>query len=140
MKRMSRSALALVVVTALSALSGLAGCHLADSADPVKCETGTHPSDGHCANDVVVAVHITILPGEGGASCSVSPDAITVAPNAEFELQNTDGVEHVIAGADGTAWATVKAGQVSPLIGITKVGSWPYTVSGCAKGGTVVVQ
>ena len=61
-------------------------------------------------------------------------------PNAEFELQNTDSVDHVIAGADGQAWATVKAGQVSPLIGITKVGSWPYTVSGCATGGTVVVE
>jgi hypothetical protein len=136
MRKMSRSALALVVVT----LVGVAGCHLGDSPDPVKCEAGTHPIDGHCALDVVVAVHITILPGEGGASCTVSPDSIKVAPNAEFELQNTDSVDHVIAGADGTTWATVKAGQVSPLIGITKVGSWPYTVSGCANGGTVVVE
>jgi hypothetical protein len=137
MKRMSRSALALVVVT----LAGVvAGCHLGDSSDPVKCEAGSHPSDGHCALDVVVAVHVTVLPGDGGASCAADPTSIKVAPSAEFEFQNTDSVDHVIAGADGQAWATVKAGQVSPLIGITKVGSWPYTVSGCANGGTVVVE
>ena len=133
MRSMSRVALLVVVV-------GLAGCHLADSPDPVKCDPGTHPSDGHCAQDVVVAVRVTISSGEGGASCSVAPDSITVAPNAQFEFQNADSVEHVIAGADGQIWATAKAGQLSPLIGITKAGSWPYTVSGCTKGGTVVVE
>lgn len=133
MSRMSRSAVFVVV-------AGLVGCHLADSPDPVKCDPGSHPSDGHCAQDVAFAVRVTILPGEGGASCAVEPDSIKVAPNAEFEFQNADSVDHVVAGADGQPWATAKAGQLSPLIGITKAGAWAYTVSGCTKGGTVVVE
>ncbi len=131
---MSRSALVVVVV------AGLVGCHLADSPDPVKCEPGTHPSDGHCAQDVVSAVRVTISPGQAGASCAVEPDSIKVAPNARFEFQNADSVDHVVAGDDGQPWTTAKAGQLSPLIGITKAGAWPYTVSGCTKGGTVVVE
>jgi hypothetical protein len=124
----------------LAALAVLTGCHLSDSADPVTCESGQHPNNGHCVLDAVSAVTVTISPGEGGAACTVSPDSITVAANAEFELKNDDDVEHVVTGADGLAWATVKAHQLSPLIGITKAGSWAYTVSGCSKGGTVVVQ
>jgi hypothetical protein len=136
MRAMSRSVLALDA----SGLAALAGCHLADSPDPVKCDPGTHPSDGHCTVDVVTGVHVTILPADGGMSCSVEPDSIQVVPNGKFEIENTDSVEHEIAGADGQTWATVKPGQLSPLIGITKVGSFAYTVSGCAKGGTVVVE
>jgi hypothetical protein len=134
---MRRFALAL----SLAAVAVLTtGCHLGDSADPVKCESGQHPSDGHCVLDAVAAATVTITPGAGGAACTVSPDSITVAANAEFELKNDDDVEHVVTGADGQAWASVKAHQLSPLIGITKAGSWAYTVSGCSKGGTVVVQ
>lgn len=136
---MRRSALALAIVGILGVSSAL-GCHLGDSADAVECEPGTHPMDGHCARDVFSAQSITISPGEGGASCTVSPESITVAPNAKFEFKNDDAFEHLIFGADGKTWTTVKAGQLSPLVGITKAGSWPYTVSGCAKGGTVVVQ
>jgi plastocyanin len=127
-------------VVLLIGLVGLEGCHLADSPDAVKCDPGTHPSDGHCAVDAVSAVRVMIVTGEGGASCSVEPDSVKVAANAKFEFQNLDSVEHVIAGADGKAWATAQAGQLSPLIGITKAGSWAYTVSGCTKGGTVVVE
>ena len=136
MRVMSRSVLAVV----LAGLAGQMGCHLADSPDPVKCDPGTHPSDGHCAQDVVSAVRVTISAGEGGTSCAVEPASIKVVPNGPFEFQNTDRVEHVITGADGQAWATAKAGQLSPLIGITKAGAWAYTVSGCANGGTVVVE
>lgn len=136
MRAMSRSVFVLVA----SGLAAFAGCHLAESPDPVKCDPGTHPSNGTCALDVGSAVHVTILPADGGTPCSVEPESITVAPNGKFELQNTDSVEHEIAGTDGQPWATVKAGQLSPLIGITKVGSYAYTVSGCAKGGTVVVE
>lgn len=139
MRAMSRFVLA-SVLAGLACLAGLAGCHLADSPDPVKCDPGTHPMDGHCAQDVVTAVHITILPGEGGPSCSVDPDSFKVVPNGRFEFQNTDSVAHVISGADGQTWASVEPGQLSPLIGITKAGSWAYTVSGCTKGGTVVVE
>ena len=30
--------------------------------------------------------------------------------------------------------------EPTPFIGITKAGTWPYKVSGCAAGGTVIVQ
>ena len=129
---MSRLAVALAVV--------LTGCHLADSPDPVKCDPGTHPSDGHCVNDPVSAVTVTVSPGQGGAACTVSPASISVAVNGKFEIDNKDTVDHLITGADGQSWATVKAGQLSPLIGIAKAGSFAYTVSGCANGGTVVVE
>jgi plastocyanin len=136
---MSRSGLALVVTGILASVA-VGGCHLGDSPDAVTCEAGTHPSDGHCVLDAVTAVRVTILAGAGGASCVADPASIKVAPNAQFEFQNTDGVDHVIAGADGQPWATVKAGQLSPLVAITKAGSWPYTLSGCTNGGTVVVE
>lgn len=139
MRAMSRYALALVLASLVGLACG-AGCHLADSPDPVQCEAGSHPNNGHCTADGVAAARITISPGEGGAACSVSPESITIAASAVFELTNEDSVDHVVAGADGQAWATVKAGQLSPLIGISKVGRWAYTVSGCAKGGTVVVE
>lgn len=122
------------------ALSVAVGCHLGDSSDPVQCPSGQHATDGHCALDAVAAVRITISPGEAGTACTVSPDSITVAANAQFELKNDDDTDHDITGADGKAWATAKAHQLSPLINITKAGSWAYTVSGCTKGGTVVVQ
>ena len=139
---MSRSALALVVASlaCLACLACGAGCHLADSPEPPACDAGSHPNNGHCTADGVAAARITIRPGEGGAACSVSPESITIAASAVFELMNEDGVDHVVDGADGQTWATVSAGQLSPLIGIRKVGRWAYTVSGCAKGGTVVVE
>jgi hypothetical protein len=124
----------------LFALAALAGCHLADSPDAVQCEPGQHPSDGHCVLDDAVAVRVTIQPGDAGGSCSVSAASIKVAPNGNFEFLNSDTVDHVIAGADGQTWTTVKAGLLSPLVAITKAGTWPYTVSGCAMGGTVVVE
>jgi len=139
MRRMSRAALALVLL-GLAGLLGLPGCHLADSPDPVACDPGTHPSDGRCVLDVGNALTVTISPGAGGASCTVSPESIKVAPNAKFEFKNDDSVEHVIAGVDGQTWTSVKPAQLSPLVGITKAGSWAYTVSGCARGGTVVVE
>lgn len=116
------------------------GCHLADSPDPVRCDPGQHAVDGHCAFDESPATTFVISPGEGGAGCSVSPSSITVALSATFELKNGDTVDHVITGADGQTWATVKAEELSPFIGLTKAGTWPFTVSGCVAGGTVVVE
>lgn len=133
MRRMSRSAV-------VFALAALAGCHLADSPDAVECEAGQHPSDGHCVLDDVVAARVTIQPGDAGGTCTLSADSIKVAPNGKFEFLNSDTVDHVIVGADGQTWTTVKAGLLSPLVTITKAGSWPYTVSGCADGGTIVVE
>jgi hypothetical protein len=131
---MGRSSVALVAFVLL------AGCHLADSPDPIKCDPGTHPSDGHCVLDPIMATTVTISAGEGGLGCSVDPSSITVTTSAQFEFKNTDAVDHGIAGVDGQTWTTVKAGQLSPLVNITKAGSYAYTVSGCAKGGTVIVE
>ncbi|MDB4935815.1 MAG: hypothetical protein JWP87_2787 [Labilithrix sp.] len=121
------------------ALSLVTACHLADSPEPPTCAAGSHPFQGRCVADDVDAAVITIAASDTG-SCETTPDSIKVAANGPFEFHNDDSVDHVIAGADGQAWVTAKAGQVSPYVGITKVGRWPYTVSGCAKGGTVVVE
>ena len=83
---------------------------------------------------------VTIASSDGGSACAPSPASIKVAPNASFRFTNQDSVDHVISGADGQAWTTAKAGESSAFIGITKVGSWPYTVSGCGTPGVVVVE
>lgn len=129
-----------VLLVAASLAGCLASCHLADDRDPIECGPGTHPNNGVCAADRPSGPVITIAPGAAGSSCAVSPDSITVAPNGEFGFTNEDSVDHAITGADGAAWTTAKAGQASSFLGITKVGSWAYEVSGCAQGGTVVVQ
>jgi len=114
----------------------LAACHLAEDIDPPACQPGAHRSAGACVADPVLGPVVTI----GAAPCAVSPDSITVAPNAQFSFENKDAVDHTISGADGKEWVIAKAQQPSPFLGITKAGTWPYTVSGCAKGGVVVVQ
>jgi plastocyanin len=96
---------------------------------------------GYCVADPVSGPVITIAAaGASGGSCSVSPASITVAPDAVFSFDNDDSVEHVITGADGQTWTTVKPAQPSAYVGITRAGTWSYVVSGCASGGTVVVQ
>ena len=121
----------------------LASCHLADAADPPTCVAGSHAENGHCVVDPGSGPTITIAAGSGainGSPCTVSPDSIAVEGQGSFSFSNQDTVDHVITGGDGKDWATAKAGQSSPFIAITKAGSWPYKVSGCAKGGTVVVE
>src|SRR3954468_19171485 len=111
-RRFARSA------RALGAAFLLGACHLAEAADPVRCPEHTHPLNGQCAADPVEGPEITI------ASCVVSPSSITVAPNAEFRFTNEDAVDRTITGEDGKVWATAKANQQSPILGITKVGTW----------------
>jgi hypothetical protein len=112
----------------------LGACHLAESSEPQTCPPGSHPESGRCALDPVDGPIVTI------ASCVATPDSITVAPNAEFQFKNEDAVDRTITGDDGTVWATVKARQESPILGITKVGTWRYRISDCPKGGAIVVQ
>jgi hypothetical protein len=135
-----RIALAALVAGGLATIPLLAGCHLADSPEPPTCVAGAHPFEGRCVSDDIDATAITITAPEAGAPCDVVPETITVSTSGRFEFHNDDAVDHVIAGADGVAWVTAKAGQTSSYVGITKVGRWPYTVSGCAEGGTVVVE
>jgi len=118
----------------------LASCHLAEAADAPACGAGSHAQNGHCVGDPGSGPTITIGAATGGSPCTVSPDSIAVEGQGSFSFSNQDTVDHVITGGDGKDWATAKAGQSSPFIAITKSGSWPYKVSGCAKGGTVVVE
>jgi plastocyanin len=123
------------LVSAVVFASALASaCHLAEAVDPPRCPDKTHPENGQCAPDPVEGPVVTI------ASCVLTPDAIKVAPNAEFRFKNEDAVDHTITGDDGKAWVTARANQESPILGITKVGTWGYHVSDCANGGTVVVE
>ena len=128
----------------------LASCHLAETIDPKKCDPGFHNNNGHCDADPADGPSITIAAATGGTSCAgdpaaqrppvVSPDSITVTPNGSFRFTNDDTVDHTITGDDGQTWVSAKAGESSSFMGITKAGSWNYHVSGCAKGGVIVVQ
>jgi hypothetical protein len=130
----------------------VASCHLADSPEPPKCPPGSHPELGHCTVDPVDASStVKISAAPGGTSCDgdaadqrppgLSPDPLTVALGVAFTFQNDDVVDHEIKGADGQLWTTVKAGATAdPAVKLAKTGSWAYRVSGCAKGGTIVVE
>ena len=120
--------------------SALASCHLADTPDAPKCEKGTHPNLGHCEADALSGPTITIASAGSPGACTSTPASITVVPNGDFRFQNDDSVDHVITGTDGQVWATALAHEPSPFIGITKVGTWPFQVSGCTGPGTVVVE
>jgi len=139
MGRPVAGAAAVVALVALVAFAAAPACHLADTPDPIKCPAGSHPDLGRCVQDDVATTVVTIGLDDAGA-CVVSPDVITVAATGEFQFKNDDNVEHIVLGVDGQTWATVPAHQSSAFVGITKVGHWDYDVSGCAQGGTVVVE
>lgn len=112
----------------------LGACHLAEAVDPPKCQAGTHPLNGQCVPDGVDGPVVSI------ASCVLTPDSVKVAANGEFRFKNEDAADHTITGDDGKVWATAKAGQDSPLLSITKTGTWRYHVSECTSGGAIVVE
>ena len=113
---------------------GLGACHLAETIDPVKCAAGNHMAQGQCVPDALDGPTIAI------ASCVLTPDSLKVAPNGEFRFQNNDAVDRTITGDDGKVWATAKARLDSPILSITKPGTWRYHVSDCPNGGAVVVE
>jgi plastocyanin len=116
-------------------------CHLAEDAPARECAAGSHAESGFCVADAFGGPVITIAAADAGSEgCTVSPETITVTPGGEFTFENDDAVEHVVTGADGQIWATTKVGELPSRVGITRVGRWPYVVSGCARGGTVVVE
>ncbi len=129
-----------VVVVGFVALAASSACHLADSPDPLHCAAGSHASNNLCVADDVAALTITIGLDDGGVACVATPSVLTVAATGAFQFKNDDNVEHVVTGIDGQSWATIAAHQTSPFIGITKVGHWDYEVSGCATGGTVLIE
>lgn len=118
----------------------LVGCHLADDPEPPRCEAGFHVEMSRCVADKVSSTTVSIKAGDGGG-CLVTPETVTVSTGRDFQFKNEDAVDHVVTGnTDGQVWSTLKAGAMSDLIVISKVGAWAYTVSGCPKGGTVVIQ
>lgn len=128
----------------------VASCHLADDPDPPTCGAGTHANRGRCVADALGGPTVTIAAGAGGTSCvgdvatqrppSVSPEAINVKVGGEFRFKNEDVVAHEVRGADDQVWLSANPGELSGFFAITKPGAWAYRVSGCAKGGTVVVE
>ncbi len=124
----------------LASIAALASCHLADSPEPGDCPAGTHRNGPQCATDAYTGPVIAISSAASGSPCGVTPETVTVKPNADFAFKNDDQVDHIVSGKDGTLWVTAKAGQLSALIGITRVGTWPYEVTGCPKGGVIVVE
>lgn len=136
---MDRLVAGAAAAAALFAFAGAPACHLAETPDPLACPAGSHADTGKCVPDDVAATVITIGLDDAGA-CVVSPHVISVPSTGAFQFKNDDSVEHVVLGVDGQTWATVPAGQSSPSVGITKVGHWDYDVSGCAGGGSVVIE
>jgi plastocyanin len=130
------------VLVVAAGIAGLAiapvACHLADDFDAKQCPPGSHADNGRCLEDLDAGPEFAIVSAAGG--CTTTPDSIRVAANAQFAFDNQDSVEHTVTGDDGKTWATAAAGRKSPLIGITKAGTYGFKVSGCAKGGTVVVE
>lgn len=124
---------------ALAAALLHAACHLADDPEPPKCEVGFHVDTGRCVADKVSGITVAIKAGDGGG-CVVLPEAITVPSGRDFQFKNEDTVDHEVTGSDGQVWSAMKAGALSDMMVISKVGSWTYSVSGCARGGTVVIE
>jgi len=128
----------------------VAGCHLADDPEPPKCPAGSHVELDRCVKDEASARRVKISAPAGGTLCGgdpgserppiLEPETLEVAAGEELQFENADTVAHEIRGTDGTAWLTVPAGELSPYTTITKVGTWGYRVSGCAKGGAVTVE
>lgn len=126
-------------------------CHLADPVDLPPCPAGQFRENQVCKEDPnAPKPTIELGPAAGGTTCSgdesmqrppaIAPSTLEVAAGAYFRFDNKDVVDHEVKGIDGQVWLTVKAGARSNDTNIGKVGSWPYRVSGCAKGGTVVVK
>lgn len=134
----------------VAALVPLGGCLLADKAEPPKCEKGYHPDLAGCVRDETTELRVKISAAPGGTLCTgdaagqrpplLTPETIQVKVDEEFQFENEDVVAHEIRGTDGTLWLTVGPGQMSAFTSIVKAGDWGYRISGCAKGGSVIVE
>jgi len=126
-------------VAAALLAGALVACHLAESPQQ-SCDAGFHVDLGRCVPDPTNATGVTISAAGDASTCSVAPETVHVPAGALFHFVNQDTIDHDVHGADGQLWATVPKEQTGPDEAIDKVGSWPYTVSGCGKGGTIVVE
>ena len=136
----------------LVALAGLAtSCQLADEYDLPPCPAGQYRDNQVCKEDPnAPRPTIEIVANAGGTSCSgdeatdrppaINPATLEVTAGDYFRFMNKDVIDHEVRGTDGQVWFVVKAGTRSEDKNINKPGSWPYRVSGCAKGGTLVVK
>lgn len=121
------------------AVAALAACHLADDPEPPHCGPGYHVDTGRCVADRVAGTVVVLSSADGG-ECAPRPETVTIAADGSFQFRNDDDVDREVKGSDGQVWAVVKAHAYSDFIGISKIGSWAYTVSGCSKGGVVIVR
>jgi plastocyanin len=138
-----------IIVTAL-AIGICPSCQLADDIDAPKCEKGYHPELQRCVRDEAAPNQIKISAAAGGTSCTgdataqrppvLEPASLTVKANEDFQFDNTDTVAHEVRGMAGEVWLTVPPQQLSAFSSIAKTGTWEYRLSGCAQGGTVVVE
>lgn len=113
----------------------LTACNLADPPE-TRCPAGFHPDKEQCIADTAAGGEIVTID-----ACAATPDPLTVKLGTAFTFTNHDAVAHDIHGADGQLWTSVAAGATAdPAITLAKAGSWAYTISGCSKGGTIVVQ
>jgi plastocyanin len=113
----------------------VASCNLADPPE-TRCTAGFHADNGQCTADTAAGGNVVTID-----ACAPAPDPLGVTLGTAFTFTNHDAVAHDIHGADGQLWTTVAAGATAdPAITLAKAGSWAYTVSGCTKGGTIVVR
>ena len=118
-----------------SAIVFVGACQLGDDPEPAKCGAGFEPAMGTCVEKDVKEILARIK-----TDCTTTPDPFVVKVSYDFQFANDDDVPHTVTAIGGKLSMTLEPGKVSQYTQITKVGSYPYEVSGCPKGGTIEVQ
>jgi hypothetical protein len=113
----------------------VAACQLADDKEPPKCPQGAHVENDRCVENVEKDFVARIRAG-----CVVAPDPFVVKSDADFQFKNEDTERHAVTGLDGKLSIDLAPGELSVFVQITKVGRYPYSVSGCADGRTIAVE
>ena len=133
-----------------AALVSLAGCQLGEEPEPPPCEKGYHRELVGCVLDDTTERRVKISAAPNGTLCTgdpsaqrppvLEPETLEVKVDENFQFENADVVAHEIRGTDGSLWLSVEPGKTSPFTSIVKPGTWGYRISGCAKGGVVIVE
>ncbi len=118
-----------------------AACHLADDPE-THCPANTHVDTGRCIPDTDNGALMVITAASTGGACGsvVAPTSIKTKPDGTFRFRNDDKVDHVIRGADGQVWATLKPSTLSDYLALKKLGSWDFDIDTCSKAGVIVVS
>ena len=136
--------------SAVAMLVARAGCQLGEEPEPPPCEKGYHRTPIGCVRDETTELRVKISAAQGGTLCTgdpsaqrspvLEPETLTVKVDEELQFENADVVAHEVRGTDGALWLTIPPGRMSDFTSIVKPGSWGYRISGCAKGGVIVVE